>query len=118
MITQLPSKDQSTVMVRFKKKITNQDYDYLLPMLEDKAQRHSKLNLYCEFDDVEGLEWNAIVRDGKFFLKQKDHFNKIALVGDSKWMEIMQQVGQYFYNGELEYFEKSQSNEAIKWLNN
>ena len=116
MITKLPCQDQSTVMVRFSNKITKQDYDYLLPMLEDKIQRHGKLNLYCEFDALEGIEWNAIVRDGKFFLDHQSGFNKIAVVGDSKWMDQMMRLGNYYYNGDLKYFDKSQGNTAIRWL--
>ena len=116
MITQLPSKEKSTVMFRFNKKITVQDYDYLLPMLEDKIERHGKLKLYCEFDNVAGIERNVAIRDGKFFLNHRHNFKKIAVVGVRKWVKQMMQLGDYLYSGELKHFEKSHANEALKWL--
>lgn len=118
MITQLPCNDPSIVAVRFNKKITEKDYDYLLPMLEDKLRRQGKLNLYCEFDGLEGMELNTIVRDGKFSLSHRHDFNKIALVGESKWMDWMMQLGDYFYSGDLKYFDKSKGEEALRWLKN
>lgn len=118
MITEIPFDDKTTAAVRFSGKIEKKDYEFLIPMLEDKIQRYGKISLYCEFDHLEGMDVRTMVEDTKFSLRHKNDFKKIAVVGPGKWMDWMMKLGQWFYNADLEYFDKGEGEKALAWLKN
>ena len=71
-------------------KLTDQDYKkVLLPGLEALIKQHGKIRLLCFLDEeFAGLEPGAMWEDAKFFFPHKNDFEKMAIVGAPKWVEV------------------------------
>jgi len=73
------------------------DQDYLLP----------------EFERLVAKLWEEI----KFDVKHFSDFERIAVIGDKKWEEVMTCRCKCFTCAELGYFPEDRLEEARKWLN-
>lgn len=116
MITEIPFDDKTTAAVRFSGTVKKKDYEFLIPMLEDKIERYGQINLYCEFDDFKGMDVSTLLEDTKFSFRHRNDFKKVAVVGPGTWMQWMTKLGHWFYNADLEYFDPDECEQALTWL--
>ncbi|HET8839026.1 MAG TPA: STAS/SEC14 domain-containing protein [Flavobacteriaceae bacterium] len=97
-------------------KLTQTDYDKLLPLLNDKLGKYPKIRWYFEMEDFEGWDPKAFWEDVKFDFKHAADFDKVAMVGEKKWEEWMADLMKPFTAAEVKYFDAVQREEAIKWI--
>ncbi|WP_323846500.1 STAS/SEC14 domain-containing protein [Microbulbifer magnicolonia] len=103
--------------MRVRGKLTHEDYQSLVPMLESAIAgvEHPKINVYFDATEMEGWEPRAAWDDLKLGVKHGREFNRIAMVGNRRWQEMAAKVGSWFIGGEARYFENEE--EAMAWLN-
>lgn len=108
--------DNFFIKMKLEGKLTHEDYETMIPAIEDaiKNTPNAKLNILVNGLELEGWEIQAAWDDLKFGLKHSKEFNKIAYVGTKTWEEYGIKISNWFFNGEIKYFENEQS--AIKWL--
>jgi len=87
-----------------------------LPQLEELILENQKISLLIEFDDFKGLDFEAVKDDLLFSRQHNKDFEKVAIVGDKKWLKWMTLVSNPFLKGEIKYFEKSNFHMAWDWL--
>lgn len=99
-------------------KLTHDDYEVLLPMIENSLKfiKEPEINVFFDATDFEGWEARAAWDDFKLGLKYGNKFNKIALLGNERWHKASSVLGSWFISGEIKYFEDE--SEALKWLEN
>jgi hypothetical protein len=99
-------------------KLTDQDYqEVLLPTLENLLKQHGKIRLLCFLDEeFAGLEPGAMWEDAKFFFPHKDDFEKMAIVGGPKWIEVIMKLFAPLMQGEMRTFPQEQLPKAWQWL--
>ena len=97
-------------------KLTKEDYDRLLPLLRKKVDKHGNLRWYFEMDKFVGWEPEAAYKDMKFDFKNADTLEKVAMVGAKKWEKMLTQVMKPFTTADVRFFEISQKQEALSWI--
>ena len=97
--------------------LTHDDYELMVPMIENALQDISEPKITILIDALEfnGWELHAMWDDLKFGFNHANEFTKIAFVGNKKWEEYAIKISSWFMIGDLEYFENM--NDAIIWVN-
>lgn len=68
-------------------KLTEADYQQLVPRFEALLRQHGKLRLLFDMSGFHGWEAKALWEDIKFDAKHFNDLERIAMVGDKKWQE-------------------------------
>lgn len=116
MLQILEQTQDNIIATKATAKLTQRDYEKILPLLNDKLNKYPKIRWYFEMEDFEGWEAKAFWEDVKFDSKHANDFDKVAMVGEKKWEEWMTDLMQPFTAAEVKYFNTSQKEEAIKWI--
>lgn len=97
-------------------KLTHDDYQSLVPMLESAIAgvEHPKINVFFDATELEGWAPRAAWDDLKLGAKHGREFNRIAIIGNRRWQELAAKLGSWFIGGEARYFESE--SEAMAWL--
>ncbi|MGK0271829.1 MAG: nucleotide-binding universal stress UspA family protein [Cocleimonas sp.] len=112
----IPVHEENTYAMRVSGKITHEDYQKLLPELEGLIEENKKISLLIEFDDFKGADFAAMKDDFNFGRKHNNDFEKLAVVGDKKWLKWMTFLTSPFIKGGLKYFERPALQDAWDWL--
>ncbi|MBN9484580.1 MAG: STAS/SEC14 domain-containing protein [Bacteroidetes bacterium] len=96
--------------------LTKEDYEFLIPRLENLVDEHKKVKWYFEMQDFKGWEISAFWQDVKFDTKYASDFEKIAMVGEKKWQEWMTDVMKVFTSATIKHFDLEQKDEALSWI--
>lgn len=118
MIEILPQSTETCIGFKVSGKVTSEDYDVLLPVLDDAISAHGQINLLAEMGDLKGWAGlDAAKADFKLGTQQYRQVEKAAFVGDEKWQEWMVKVFSLFTRRTHERFFKSeQLDEAWQWV--
>ena len=104
------------LIMRVRGKLSHDDYQSLVPMLESAIAEveHPKINVFFDAREMEGWEPRAAWDDLKLGVKHGREFNRIAMLGNRQWQEWAARVGSWFIGGEARFFEDEA--EAMAWL--
>jgi len=119
MMVQILSESKGNILgIRATGRLTDQDYEeVLIPSLETIIKEHGMARLLCYMDEnFSGLEMGAMWDDAKFFLKHKNDFEKMAIVGGRRWIEVMMELFAHFMPGDSKTFTGEQLQEAWDWI--
>ena len=116
MIQILEQSKNNLIATKATGKLTEDDYNLLLPVLYEKLKQYPKLRWYFEMEDFDGWQLKAFWKDAKFDMKHANDFEKVAMVGEKKWQEWMTDLMKPFTSAELKYFDLSQTQEAMRWI--
>lgn len=117
MIQILKQTDDRVIATKATKKLTENDYNQLLPLLKDKLTQYQKIRWYFEMEDFDGWELKAFWEDVKFDAKHRNDFDKVAMVGEKKWEKLMTDLMRPFTSAEVKYFDISEKDVAMHWIN-
>lgn len=116
MLTNLITEKENLVAFRMTGALTKKDYNFIIPVLEDRIKRFGKIDLFWEMVNSHGWDLEALWEDLKFDIKHLNHFRKVAIVGDKKWEEWMARLISPFTSAEVKYFYEPRREEAMDWL--
>ncbi|MCF6807720.1 STAS/SEC14 domain-containing protein [Thiotrichales bacterium 19S9-12] len=98
-------------------KLTHEDYiQFLIPSLEEAINKYGKLRLMMEIENFSGWELQAAWDDLNVGIKHRKNFERIAIIGDAKWQELMTKIFGFFITGETKYFPIEEKNQAEDWV--
>ena len=97
-------------------KLDDADYDRMLNLLRGKITTSGTVRWYFEMRDFDGWTPHAFWRDIEFDLKNKDKFERIAMVGENKWQKAMTEFMKIFSDVDMRYFDSDRAQEAKHWL--
>jgi len=109
--------ENRVLTVTVSERLTKEDYERLLPELEELLQKHGHLKFFIKIESLSGFEMEALWKDIKFDFKHKNQYGKTAIVGDKKWEEWGTKISKIFFDSEMKFFYKDQSDEAWNWVN-
>lgn len=118
MIQILEQTPDNIIATKATGKLTEADYNKLLPLLNNKIEQYRKIRWYFEMENFDGWELKAVWEDVKFDTKHANDFDKVAMVGEKKWEEWMTDLMKPFTSAEVKYFDSSQKEEAMQWIKN
>ena len=110
------SPSTNVLQVRMSGKLSAEDYRRMVPVMESAILEHGKLRLLVEMQDFHGWEAGALWEDLKFDFNHFGDFQKIAIVGDSKWEQGMATFCKPFTSAVVKYFDVGHESVAAKWL--
>ena len=97
-------------------KLTDEDYQNLTPQIEEIIQKEGAIRLLCVFEDFKGWTAQAAWDDLKLDLKHHAAYERLALVGQSKFEEFMAWISKPFVSGEVQYFDRENGDKAWEWI--
>ena len=115
MLTVLPESQGDLLAVRVSGTMTREDYGQFRSRAEQMMRDHGQIRVLMELDNLHGWSVGAAWEDLKFGLSHLGRFERCAIVGDRKWEAWMTELAKPFFR--VEYFDRSQMDEARRWLN-
>ena len=98
--------------------VTQEDYqNILIPFLEEAIPKYGPLRAFCDMREFMGMEWKALWDDFKYGIKHTKDVERIATVGDQRWVAWLMKFSSLFYKMKLKHFNSSQVEEAWNWVN-
>ena len=97
-------------------KLSHEDYRNFVPEFERLASEHEKISLLFEMRQFHGWEIKAAWDDLKLGFKHHDDVERVAMVGEKKWQRWMTEFAKPFTGAELRYFENTEREKALAWL--
>ena len=117
MLQIIPVSEGNTIAVRASGKLSHEDYQKFIPVLEKQIEEFDKVTLLFEFDNFTGWDLKAAKDDFKFGMKHLADFERIAMVGDKAWEHWMAFIAKPFLiSGEVRYFNRENLQDAWDWL--
>lgn len=105
----------NVIGIKVSEKLTEQDYQSLIPLLEKAISKYGKIRLLWHMDDFEGWNIDAMWQDLKFDTEHKDNIERLALIGDKQWQKWISQPTKIFFD-KAKYFEREQLEDAWIWV--
>lgn len=98
-------------------KLTKEDYEQFVPVIERRIAEHGKLRLLVRMHDFRGWEAAALWDDVRFDARHFNDIERLAIVGEKAWEHGMALFCKPFTTAQVRYFEREQESEARAWLN-
>ena len=114
----MPESEGNILGIRATGRLTEADYqEVLIPSLEALIKKHGKIRLLAFLDErFAGHELGALWEDTKFFPRHQDDFEKVAIVGAPRWVEVMIKLLAPIMEGEARTFSGERLQEAWDWV--
>ena len=113
---QLAHRQDNVLHVTLTGKVTGDDYEVLVPMLESEIEQHDSVRVLWDMSAMEGLDAEAAWEDAKFDLKHRADYERVAVVGAKKWHDWATQLFKPIAEGAVRYFDAAQRGEAERWV--
>lgn len=104
------------VTLRIKEKLSRDDYDEFVPMIEGMMEDNSKIRLLVELRDFEGWTAGALWEDTKFAARHFNDIERLAVVGDKRWEKGVTVFIKPFTKADVRYFDRNVIDEARQWV--
>lgn len=108
--------DGNVLSVRVTGKLSKEDYEILVPAVDEVIKEHGKIRIFFEMVDFHGWEMAAIWEDSKFGLAHWNDIERVAMVGDKKWEKGMAIFCKPFTAAKLEYFDQADVEKGRDWI--
>ena len=116
MLVFLPESDGDLACVKIIGKLTAEDYQSLMDMLQGILNRHGALRLYANLEEFDGWEWQASWDKVAFGIKHWGKIMQIAMVGTDRWAHLGAQLARNIKTADVRYFEATDSAQALAWV--
>lgn len=108
--------DGPITTVRISGKLSEEDYEHLLPEVERSIEIHGKIRILWLMHDFHGWQPGALWEDIRFDTRHFADIERVALVGEAKWQLGMTVLYGQFTQAEIRYFNEHQLGEAEEWI--
>jgi len=112
----LEKQDAQLIELKAAGTIDKEDYDAVLPKLNEAIDRHGKLRVLIDATDLQNISPTAAVQDLDWDIKHRNDIEKCAAIVDSKFTEFAIKTGRLIYDGDIQTFEPGQEDRARQWL--
>ena len=108
--------EDSYVAIKAIGKLTHEDYQRIVPLLDAALAEMDEPQLKVLFDasEFQGWELRAAWDDFKLGISHRTHFQRVALYGSHNWQEWAAKVASWFISGDVQSFDNV--DEALAWL--
>lgn len=107
--------DDGVLEVAVTGRLTREDYDSFVPVLEQRMKQ-GKVKILFSMHDFAGWDMEALWEDITFDVKHFGDIERLAMVGEKKWEEGMAWFCKPFTTATVAYFDQGQIDTARSWL--
>lgn len=104
------------VTLKFKGKVSKEDYELFVPQIEGLMKGDARIRLLVELHDFKGWTAGALWEDTKFAARHFNDIQKLAVVGDSRWEKGMTSFIKPFTKAAVKYFPMQDIDRAREWI--
>ncbi|PHS27001.1 MAG: universal stress protein UspA [Robiginitomaculum sp.] len=117
MISYTTPEDRKVLGFHVSGKLSAEDYEeVLMPAIEAQIKANGKARILVEWsDNFKGWEAKAMLDDAKLCFAHWNDFEKIALVGAPKWLDIFLKMFDAVSKGDVKAFEEGRYDQAMTW---
>jgi hypothetical protein len=92
------------------------DYLTITPLIEGALEKveQAKVDLLFDAIELDGWELRAAWDDLKLGLKHGSEFDKVAICGNKRWLQVAAKIGNWFVSGDVKYFDDIE--DALEWI--
>ena len=108
--------DGKSVEITVTGKLTHEDYQHFVPVIEELISEHGTLKVLVIMQDFHGWKAGALWDDIRFDARHFRDIERLAIVGETKWEQGMAAFCKPFTTAEIHYFDHSRLAEAREWL--
>ena len=114
----LPESTETCIGFRVSGELTTEDYDSLLPKLDEAIAAHGKINLLMVMGDFEGWsDLDAAKADFKLGTHQYRQVEKAAYIGSKKWQKwIVKILDPFTRRTDERFFNPEELDDAWNWI--
>ncbi len=118
MIEIMPETENNTLVIKASEMLTTEDYETVfIPQLEQLIKQFGKIRVVIFFaENFSGWTLGAVWDDAVFGLQHRHDFEKVAAVGEQKWIAWAIKVGAYFMDGEVATYTPAEFKNAVDWV--
>jgi hypothetical protein len=116
MIEQITTQSPNILAFKLSGTLHDDDYARFVPVIDAAVEAHGKVRIVAELVDFHGWDVHAIWDDIKFAAGHYSSIERIAIIGDRKWEEMMATVCKPFTHATIQYFDESASDTAWSWI--
>jgi len=116
MVTYTNNPHNNIVEVSIGGDIESADLDRAAMQMTTDFEKHGKLRILEDIQDLDDAEFALVWQDSRFGLKYLKDFTHVAIVADEKWLVVLAKASNVVIPAEVKTFEHSQIAEARTWL--
>lgn len=114
--TALDLSEGNILGLRLQGRLEKEDYDRILPMIENLIKEHGRLRLLLELKELRGITPAALWEGLKFDVRHVNDIERLAIVGEPGWKEWLATLSNPLVSGQTRFFEPAQLRAAWTWL--
>lgn len=117
MITLLKQSQGPLLVFEVSLKLSARDYEeHFAPALAQATTDHTRARLVIVFgEDFTGWDPGAIWDDARFGMHHHSDFERLAVVGDPRWIQWSTNIASALYHGEVRSFAPGTVEAAVAW---
>ena len=116
MIEQIETGSPRVLAFKLSGKLHDEDYRTFTPVVDAAVAAEGKVRMLAQFENFHGADLHAAWDDLKFGIKHYKDFERLAVVGDTKWEEWMARFSRPFTRAAVKYFDVSEAEAAWAWV--
>lgn len=108
---------EGVIALRASGKLIHEDYEKLVPKLEDIIEQHGAIRCLIDLTDLDGIEPRAVWDELRFDLKHATDVSRCGVVGDRAWERWATTAARpIFWKADVRFFERRQLDSALAWI--
>ncbi|BDZ68220.1 STAS/SEC14 domain-containing protein [Methanobacterium ferruginis] len=115
MIEKMDKSNRKVLGFRLIGDVSKSDYDVMVPVVQSVIDKEGSASLLIDLEEFKWEKVEAWGADLNFGRTYHERIDKIAIVGDKHWEELLT-VFSKAYAHEAKYFHTSERNSAWEWL--
>ena len=112
----LDGSENGIVGIKVESKLTAEEYELLNSYLEQLMREMGPINFLCDMADFPGMNSQALWEELIRHLPNVRDYQKIAVVGNRRWLECGTSVFEPWLKTQLKHFTSDQIDEAWHWV--
>lgn len=112
----LDRSDNGIVGIKVESKLNAEEYELLNAYLEQLRLEVGPINFLCDMAEFPGMNCQALWEELIRHLRNIRECQRIAVVGDRRWLECGTKVFEPWLQTQLKYFSPDQIDEAWNWV--
>ena len=117
MIEIMSETEGNILVIKATGKLTAGDYEEVfIPKINQLIQDYKKVKVVVFLaENFSGWELGAAWDDAMFGIQHRNDFEKLAIVGGSKWVKWATKVGSHFMDGQVAIYDIPDFQNAVAW---
>jgi len=107
---------KNTVGFILEGEITKKDFNKICSALKSRLKEHDKINIYLENNNIDHYTIPAVFKEIAFKLKYGEHFDKVAIVTNRKWIKALAVLENVISAAHIKNFSIEDRLEAMNWV--